>query len=445
MRFSTLFRSLSVFAVAASAASFAAGQAIAPAQETRVAAPRIDLSLGYEYVRSNAPPGGGPQFSLNGGYFSGAFHFTSWLAAEGLVTGGHANDISLLGQDLDLLTYTGGLKASYPGHRLVPFVDGTAGRAHGYNSYFSYANGSYTSTANSLAYTGGGGIDYNLSGRFAVRVIGDYLHTQFPNGTATYSQNHLMAGAGIVYKMGMIGPAMHHASRSRPSDDEQIQFSCTIDVRNVNQGDTLEIIGDVLTQPSRMDVNYAWSSDAGAIIGSGRRVLLDTANVAAGLYHVTGHASVAGHPNLVADCDVPFRIKSSDESLHSPTVAPNDKPDPAKDREFHANMQDALFDYDKADIRPDAQAAIKHDAEYLNAHPDVAVLIGGFADDRGSAEYNLVLGERRAEAARAALIAAGVDPERLQIISYGKEVQVCTAENEACRQQNRRAAFSLHP
>jgi peptidoglycan-associated lipoprotein len=84
-------------------------------------------------------------------------------------------------------------------------------------------------------------------------------------------------------------------------------------------------------------------------------------------------------------------------------------------------------------------------AQYLHEHPEIGVLIGGFADDRGSVGYNQVLGEQRAEAARKALVAAGVEPERLQIISYGKKVQVCTVEDEQCRQQNRRAEFSMHP
>jgi hypothetical protein len=75
----------------------------------------------------------------------------------------------------------------------------------------------------------------------------------------------------------------------------------------------------------------------------------------------------------------------------------------------------------------------------------IRVLIEGYSDERDSAEYNLALGERRANAARNALISAGVASGRLQIVSYGKEAQICTQETESCWQQNRRAAFSLHP
>ena len=71
------------------------------------------------------------------------------------------------------------------------------------------------------------------------------------------------------------------------------------------------------------------------------------------------------------------------------------------------------------------------------------VVIGGYCDDRGSAEYNLALGENRANSARTALVSAGVAANRLRVISYGKEKQFCTEETESCWQQNRRAQFSL--
>jgi outer membrane protein OmpA-like peptidoglycan-associated protein len=218
-------------------------------------------------------------------------------------------------------------------------------------------------------------------------------------------------------------------------------------VNSIDQGDTLEITGKSLTEPSNLVVTYTWTTSVGTVIGTGDRVSLDTQGAAPGGYHVLGTASATGKRLLTAECDIPFRIKTPAEAVRSPTPAPANEGsiDPVKNKEFHDNVPDALFDFDSYTIRPDAQTAINHASDYLHNHPEIGVLIGGFADDRGSAEYNLVLGEERAQAARKALIAAGVQPERLQIVSYGKEVQVCTAENEECRQQNRRAAFSMHP
>jgi peptidoglycan-associated lipoprotein len=113
------------------------------------------------------------------------------------------------------------------------------------------------------------------------------------------------------------------------------------------------------------------------------------------------------------------------------------------DAAFHQNVQDVFFDYDSFDLRPDASTSVTQAATYLNAHPSIKVVIGGYCDDRGSAEYNLALGENRANAARTALVSAGVSASRLRVISYGKEKQFCTEENESCWQQNRRAQFSL--
>jgi len=113
------------------------------------------------------------------------------------------------------------------------------------------------------------------------------------------------------------------------------------------------------------------------------------------------------------------------------------------EEEFRANMRDVFFDYDKANLRTDAQGVVPRDAAYLTSHPNVKVLIGGYCDERGSNEYNLSLGQDRAESVKKALLAAGIPPNRVRVISYGKEKPFCTVETDACWQQNRRAGFSL--
>ena len=108
--------------------------------------------------------------------------------------------------------------------------------------------------------------------------------------------------------------------------------------------------------------------------------------------------------------------------------------------------QDAYFDYDKSDIRADAQAALTHDADLLKRifaqEPSFAVVVEGHCDERGSAEYNLALGDRRATAARDYLVQLGVPTDRLKTISYGKERPQCTDATEDCYQRNRRAHLS---
>jgi peptidoglycan-associated lipoprotein len=108
--------------------------------------------------------------------------------------------------------------------------------------------------------------------------------------------------------------------------------------------------------------------------------------------------------------------------------------------------QDAFFDYDKSELREDARQAMTRDAELLKrifaADPSFSVAIEGHCDERGSAEYNLGLGDRRATAAKEFLVQLGVPADRLTTISYGKDRPVCTEENEACYQRNRRAHLS---
>ncbi len=113
------------------------------------------------------------------------------------------------------------------------------------------------------------------------------------------------------------------------------------------------------------------------------------------------------------------------------------------DQAFKAAVQDVFFDYDSYDLRPDAQQSVVSAAAFLVQHPDIRVLIGGYADERGSAEYNLALGENRANAAKTGLVNAGVAPARIRVISYGKEKQFCTESTETCWQENRRAQFTI--
>lgn len=119
---------------------------------------------------------------------------------------------------------------------------------------------------------------------------------------------------------------------------------------------------------------------------------------------------------------------------------------PTIEQMLSGTVVDAYFDYDKSDIREDARAALTKDADALKAifasFPDATVTIEGHCDDRGSAEYNLALGDRRAAAAKEFLTQLGVPGEKLKTISYGKERPQCTDENESCWQKNRRAHFS---
>jgi len=104
-------------------------------------------------------------------------------------------------------------------------------------------------------------------------------------------------------------------------------------------------------------------------------------------------------------------------------------------------FQDVLFEYDKYDIRAEARPVLDSVASFLNDEKDLNIAIEGHCDERGTNEYNLALGEKRAKATKNYLVSLGTSPERITVVTYGEEKQLCTDRNETCWQQNRRAHF----
>jgi peptidoglycan-associated lipoprotein len=138
---------------------------------------------------------------------------------------------------------------------------------------------------------------------------------------------------------------------------------------------------------------------------------------------------------------------SASITVRAPAPPP---PPPPPRRSFSEDLasrvQDAYFDFDKYDIRPDARQVLTSDADALkslfNEFNTAHVVIEGHCDERGSAEYNLALGDRRANSAKEFLQELGVPADRLSVISYGKERPQCTEHNEECWQKNRRVHFT---
>ena len=116
-----------------------------------------------------------------------------------------------------------------------------------------------------------------------------------------------------------------------------------------------------------------------------------------------------------------------------------ERPQPSEFAEA-TDVKTIFFDFDRADIRADDATLLEANAAWLKTH-DVQVLIEGQCDERGTTEYNLALGDRRAQAARNYLIAQGVAASRIFTVSYGKERPVCTQHTEQCWAANRRAHF----
>jgi peptidoglycan-associated lipoprotein len=129
----------------------------------------------------------------------------------------------------------------------------------------------------------------------------------------------------------------------------------------------------------------------------------------------------------------------------APAAAPAPRPaPPAASTSSYvttAALKDIHFAVDRAAVRPEDAAALDANAQWLKANPGVLVAIEGHADERGSDAHNLALGDRRAKAARDALVARGIEPARITIRAYGEQRPVCTERGAACWAKNRRAHF----
>ncbi|MBZ5556985.1 MAG: peptidoglycan-associated lipoprotein Pal [Acidobacteriia bacterium] len=106
-------------------------------------------------------------------------------------------------------------------------------------------------------------------------------------------------------------------------------------------------------------------------------------------------------------------------------------------------LSDAFFDYDQSTLRDDARAALQRDAEWLKRWGSTTVTVQGQCDERGSAEYNLALGERRARAVESYLSSLGVPDARIRVVSLGKEAPTCNEDAESCWSRNRRGHFVI--
>jgi peptidoglycan-associated lipoprotein len=127
-----------------------------------------------------------------------------------------------------------------------------------------------------------------------------------------------------------------------------------------------------------------------------------------------------------------------DQTVTVPASA--SRPD-VRDYMATANMPDVHFDFDKYDIRPDAARTLDASASWLKANAKVQVLVEGHCDERGTSEYNVVLGERRAKAAVNYLVSRGVDARRFVVVSWGEDKPYCMQAGERCWAKNRRAHF----
>ena len=123
---------------------------------------------------------------------------------------------------------------------------------------------------------------------------------------------------------------------------------------------------------------------------------------------------------------------------------PNEQPQPVEAPKAERNLNDVFYAFDSYELSPDDQKTLQDDANWLKANPNSMVTIEGHCDDRGTVEYNLALGEKRAQVAKSYLVSLGIKGDRLKTISYGKSKPFDNGNNEAAWAKNRRAHFVVH-
>ena len=156
--------------------------------------------------------------------------------------------------------------------------------------------------------------------------------------------------------------------------------------------------------------------------------------------------SVSAAPAPAAPAPAPASAAAPIQAPPSPAPAPVDTARPApKTFASVPSLPDVYFDFDKSAIRSGAEKVLQESAAWLKTNPGHALLIEGHCDERGTEEYNLALGDRRAQAALSFLVAHGVASRRISVVSYGEQRPQCTKQNEECWRLNRRVHFVVKP
>jgi peptidoglycan-associated lipoprotein len=204
----------------------------------------------------------------------------------------------------------------------------------------------------------------------------------------------------------------------------------TAEPSTVNSGQPSSLRWSV-TDATTVSIN----NEVGTVSPNGRRGVYPTATTT---YHLTATAASGG----TSEADATVTVSTPPPPAPVQNTAPAQS---AQDILAH-QVQDVHFEYDKSEVRPDDQSILQADAAALKQifqmDSSFVVTVEGHCDERGSAEYNLGLGDRRAAAAKDALVALGVPGDKLKTISYGKERPLCTDPSEDCYARNRRAHFA---
>jgi len=198
----------------------------------------------------------------------------------------------------------------------------------------------------------------------------------------------------------------------------------TADKTSINPGESVKLSWTSTDAP-----NVSISPEVGAVTAQGSTSVTPGSS--------TSYTVTASGPGGNADATVRITVSAS-----TAPMVDNTPRNLTLDQLFLEEVSDAYFDYDSAEIRGDAKDALRKSATFFKKYPTMRITIEGHCDERGSTEYNLALGDRRANAVKAYLVGLGIPGDRLNTVSYGKEKPFCLEADEACYTKNRRGHFA---
>jgi peptidoglycan-associated lipoprotein len=236
-----------------------------------------------------------------------------------------------------------------------------------------------------------------------------------------YRAGLLLLVAASVFTLGCNKkPAVAPAPPTQAAPPAAAQPTVTLqaDPTSVEKGDT-----STLSWTSTDATQLSIAPDVGTVTAQGSTKVTPSSS--------TTYTITASGPGGSANASARITVSAPAPPTSEPTM----------DELFLREVRDAFFDFNKADIRPDARDALAKTGEFLRKYPQIRVTIEGHCDERGSTEYNLALGDRRASAVKQYLVSLGISADRLNTVSFGKEKPFCMQTTEDCYQQNRRGHF----
>jgi len=301
-------------------------------------APRVELFLGYSYLRAIPELASGNRLVyLNGGSTSVAFNFNRYLGMVGDFGG--FNDTRLLltgaGQNPSVnaqvvggsaFSYLAGPRLSFRDHgRLTPFAQVLFGGIHASDITLSGCTGNCTllPVENTFAMTAGGGLDLQVRPHLAIRIIqAEYLMTSFENRNSGSSatQNDMRLSSGIVIRF---GGRTEGGAYSQLPKGSSVTYACAVNPSSVFPGGAAVASGTALNLDPAKTASYSWSVDGGTVDGVTNTANIDTVNLAAGTYTLKGHVSEGDKPAENADCTAQYVVKA----FEAPTVSCSATPD----------------------------------------------------------------------------------------------------------------------